>query len=395
MRRERIQIQRRGAAGQTLLEMLAVVVIASTLMLATTSLLKALYKTQSTSDLTQTEMGEEAVGNRQVWLDARAARISFNFLSSGPCSNWTPDFYDYIPDAPCPAGNPACQLPCVTLGAAQAPLPNPLPNPAPPPLCSNPPAFVLASTTDFTAPAQPVSAHQFFTAAAPSVTQSAALTYAGDASVASFFSSSLGVSAVANPPLNNINTPTYMTPGNILLLYSPLSLRPPGNPNVPPRMMSLVASVPSPNTLDITQPAWLSCEAHPLMTWLNLSAPNSSLENFFRTLPPVGGQGAFLMVMQIQVVRYSTAPLTTFGGQALPAGQQAYVLYRQTCNPAAGACDPNVDGGGWTSKHTVANGIICAKFSRESVAIPSIGVGVQMYDPIIGAQSKFPQTCTL
>lgn len=333
--------------GFTVLELLFAALIGGGLVYMVGGFVSNLMEAQTRMDRAQIALSEEAIGNRQVFMDMRTAGISFNLLNlpsdpSDPADpaveGGTGNFFDFLPDHNCTAN-------CKRLYI----------------LSKDDPAksFIVAISEGGLAEPTPLNPVRFYDSTpAPNLNTPGTLAF-----------NFTKLRNVLNQPPGGV---TLLEPGRLLLFYSPITMRARGvsgyDMEEPPGYVSLLTRVVSaganalPTLSVVTDAGWMPTQNHPAMPQVNIAQgwrSYSAFDTFFRTMPPVGGEKAFGMVMPVMVVRFRVEPITIKGK---PSGQLIRERYED---------------GSWLRKTVLARDVKKVKFTRRNISIPSIGTVIE------------------
>jgi len=331
-----------GQAGITLIELTIAAAIAGMLALVMSTMLTTYNRSMKVAEEKAKAAGEGLLGTRALWHDVRQAGISFNLLNEIKDDSGTRNFYDFLPDAPC-ASNCSRTL---TLTEANAKM------------------FVMAMTSDgLSAPTPLAPGHPskgFYDQPAP---------------VAPATTGTITFNATKfKTEVNAADTVGAATPGKkmwkagrILRFYSPFYQRP--IPNSAPFMPNMSATPGLLSFIGVVNPAETAVSplTAAVATEMGIgtqrrsdmlsSDPDSVIDNvdeFFRFLPPVGGTGAFGLVVPIDIVRYQIRNMT-YEGKQMPC------LVRERHNGTA-----------FASARVIAAPVESLVLFRETITVPSI-----------------------
>jgi len=330
-----------GQAGITLIELTIAAAIAGMLALVMGTMLKTYNRSMKVAEEKAKAAGEGLLGTRALWHDVRQAGISFNLLNEIKDDSGTRNFYDFLPDAPC-ASN--CSR---TLTLTQA----------------NAKSFVMAMTADgLSAPTPLAPGHPskgFYDQPLPvAPATTGAIT---------FNATKFRTEVTAADPFGTSPVRKMWKAGRILRFYSPFYQRPipntaPFMPNMSatPGLLSFIGIVNpaetaiSPLTTAVATEMGIGTQRRPDMLSSDSDSVIDSVDEFFRFLPPVGGTGAFGLVVPIDIVRYQIRDMP-FEGKQMPC------LVRERHNGTA-----------FASARVIAAPVESLVLFRDTITVPSI-----------------------
>lgn len=339
-----------GQAGITLIELTIAAFIAGMLSLVMSTMIKSYTRATKVGEEKLKAVGEGLLGTRALWQDVRQAGISFNMINGLMDDNGKP-FYDFLPDGPCAptVADPNRCRRTLTLDKDHPTR-----------------EFILAMTVDGLMAPTPVApglpfksdgTGGFYNQPPPANnTVAGTITFDG--------------TAFKNTMLFVDKHPVKMwKPNSIVRFYSPFFQRyvaPGGMPVMTdvPRMLSYIGFVTS-DMKDATITAAqldslkIGAQRRPDMSSTDPNGPLTSVDKFFRSLPPVGGTGAFGLVVPITFVRYALREITLDGQTKLALMRDKHDGNGFTTTTAAGS-------------RMIAFPVKSLTLNREDITVPAI-----------------------
>lgn len=269
---------------------------------------------QSTYHKTSREFGEvteKALGERAVWLSLINAGPSFNNMNQP--DDLGREFFDLLPDYSSKLINPAINRQrTLTLNNT-----------------GETAAFLLFDKQAY----PPV---YYDSVRAYNITQPATVDAAG----------SMAYNNLNKDGYMNILNPVLYRNNNMLMLYSPIGLRPPGAPmTTPPKFTIFTGRVTGGGFAADT--AGIIRNTHPA-TGAVLADP----DQFFRNAPAMGSANQMVLVAGVTLIRYVLQKSTT---------TLNCMLVRQVWNGQA-----------WAQTTPIALGVTEVKFKRESISVATV-----------------------
>ena len=312
----------KNRSGVTLVELLIAAMIGSMTTLLVAGLLQHFMKSGKVLEERLAAAGEDMLGNKALWFDLRRSGMSFNFLNGQMDDSGRP-FYDFLPDWTC-ATNCSRR---VTLTRGQG-------------------SFVIALSVGGMAPPTPITPLTFYDmAAAPNFATHGTVTF----NPTNFNATMAAIDPVTIPEKK------MLTNGKLLRFYSPFYQRTHSfsgalDMTVPPRMLSFAGLVQGGNVVPFGL-AEIGPQVRP-----DLGTAVTSVDKFFRFLPPVAGTGAFGLVVPFDLCKYSIKEKVIEGRNT-----GMWELVRETFN-----------GVEFGHGRVIASPVKTLTFLRKTISVPSI-----------------------
>lgn len=326
-------------AGFTIFEVLIAAAIGGTLTIVIATMLKFTSRTSNVIiEKTKAATGE-LLGQMALTYDIDRSGISFNFLNAVTDDGGNP-FYDYLPDFTCTSN--CSRTLTLTKGVG---------------------SFIAGINPGGLAPPTPISPNAGFYLQTPP----GPANLAGQGTI-TFDAPSL-VATIGGVDPNNADANRRMLKvGRLLRFYSAFYQRPLTANLTPdmgqaPRMLSILTAVGgtaaaptlSLASIDVNGDAIDDVVGPPVRP--DTGTAVTSIDLFFRFLPPIGGTGAFALVVPLDLVRYRLRA-------RLFKGKCSAELIRETFNGA------NFGGAG--NERFIAGPVTRVTFFRPNISVPSI-----------------------
>ncbi|MCB0417539.1 MAG: hypothetical protein H6617_08840 [Bdellovibrionaceae bacterium] len=323
---------RNSESGISLIEVLLVTTLGAFIFLAVGELMVFLKKGLLVTDGNFRALQTEMVGSRALWFDITNSGVGFNVLGFNDENGR--GFWDYLKDQPCPETLDACRR-RITLTP------------------QNGASFVLMKEDSKESPSQAIQVARFYdqTEPAPGSFTAAGTVTLNETRMKDILATK---SATTWSPNGTLREPFALIQFYSVSLERQMPAAGLPNFNEAPRAHSYMGYWDGGDTFQsiTTLPgAPISDQRHPVT-----DNQITSLDNFFRTMPPQGGDALFTMVRRVSFVRYSVEALEY-------EGYQTGRLMRSTFDPAAG---------GWSQPQTVAVPICGIELARRSINMPSV-----------------------
>lgn len=364
-------IRGKGEKGITLLELLIGVTVSGIVIGAATLAFQQLQEGQKQLSEDLSAIGLEAIGNRQLWADARRAGVSFNLMNltaddesalgkDGDPTARGGNFFAFLPDYNCTAE------PCARKFS----------------LKTEAQSFVMAVTRGgLSAPASVTAglAYDVAKAASPICVGGKGINCVGGwniPDVALNWNKLMDQLAAKDDPAAG-PADSLVRKHQVLWFYSPVTARTttgssPPNMNEPPKRMSFVGKVAADGLSieQVTIPGFLETLKRP-----GTNQDIDTIDKFFRWLPPVGGAQAFALVVPVTFLRYRLREGETIrrkNDDGVIESHKVMALVREVYNPESKAADK------FEGARPIVAPVASVDFFRPSISSASIKARINL-----------------
>lgn len=305
------------------MEMIVTLAILSVLISAGFVILNLTQKTFITTSQDLNNVTEKSLGERAVWLNLLNAGPSFNNINQADDNNR--QFFDFLPDYPAKTISPIdAQKRVLTLDALGESIP-----------------FLIFDKDNYP-PVYYDPARAYTIVTSGNVSLSGTLTFTG---------------VNKDGYLQSLN-PNIYRENQLVLLYSPVHLRPPGTAMTTAPHFTIFTGRISGNSISADNGGGVIRNTHPI-SGNTINSP----DQFFRWAPPIGSANQMVLVAGVQLIRYRLQPVPQSALLQVQnrQGGGGFMLERQVWM-----------NGAWTLNTPIAMGVTQAIFRRDSISTATI-----------------------